>query len=362
MANRGIPAGQTDYAVPPGDTLKENLDYLNMSQKELADRMGMAQKTINEIIKGKAPITPETATKLESVLGVEASFWLAMEANYRADMARLENREQIEKECPIAAGFPYSEMSNNGWIPSTRKREEKVEHLRRFFRVASLENVPDLPFAANFRRKETQNTSFYALMAWLRQGERIAEDIRTEPFSADALRRSIPELRSLSSCPQGFDEKVTSICAACGVAVTFVPHIKGTSVNGATRWISPTRALVSVSLRHRYADVFWFSFFHELGHILKGHGKKGTFISTDEECPVETQEREREADDFARDTLIPPDRFDTFVKENTFTDGAVLSFSDTIGIHPGIVWGRLAKEGHVNWNRIPRRRLSLQFA
>ena len=360
MGIKKIPAGKTDYAIPPGSTLQETLEYIDMSQKEFAGRMGMAPKTVNEIIKGKAPITAETAIKLETVLGISAGFWTAMEANYRTDKARLENQKGLAHEHSIASEFLcYADMSKLGWVDSTREKDKKVESLRSFFGVASLENIPSLPYAANFRLKESSRTSFYAIMAWLRQGERMAKDIKTEPFSLEKLRGAIPRLRALSSCPEGFGEKIIDICAKCGIAVSFIPHIKGAPVNGAVRWLSPTKALVSVSLRYAYADIFWFSFFHELGHIIKEHKKSEPFISYSQ-SPVQCRQ-EDEADEYAKDILIPPAPFDSFLQKNLLTCQAVEVFSEEIQIHPGIVWGRLAKEKRIGWDAIVPHRLKLEF-
>lgn len=361
MAIRKIPAGETDYAVPPGRTLQETLEHIDMTQKEFANRMGMAPKTINEIIKGKAPITAETAIKLETVLGISAAFWTAMEANYRTDKARLENKKKIALEQEIAGEFRcYAEMSRLGWVEPTRAKGEKVEFLRSFFGVASLENIRVLPYTANFRLKESPRTSFYAIMAWLRQGERMAADIRTEPFSLEKLHDAIPRLRSLTSCRPGFWEKIVSLCAGCGVAVSFVPSLKGAAINGAMRWLSPKKALVTVSLRHAYSDIFWFSLFHELGHIIKGHQKSEPYISYLQSSVRSKQESE--ADMYARDVLIPPASFDSFLCKRIFTRSSIADFSKEIQIHPGIVWGRLAKENFVKWEEAAPHRLKLKFA
>ena len=74
--------------TPPGSTIQDMLNERGMTQAMLADYLGRPRKTINEIIKGKTRITPETALQLESVLGVEAEFWLTREANYRLAQLR----------------------------------------------------------------------------------------------------------------------------------------------------------------------------------------------------------------------------------------------------------------------------------
>ena len=108
--------GKTDYAVAPGETIKENLEAIGMTQSDLSIRLGMSAKTVNEIIAGKAPITVKTAAGLESILGIPSAFWLRMEALYRADLARLEERKRLEEEFARAKEFPCKDMNCNGWI------------------------------------------------------------------------------------------------------------------------------------------------------------------------------------------------------------------------------------------------------
>ena len=91
-----------NYAVPPGSTLLETIESLTMSQAELVSRMGRPPKTINEIVKGKASITPETALQLEKVLGIPATYWNNAERNYREILARIENERQLEVTQPAS--------------------------------------------------------------------------------------------------------------------------------------------------------------------------------------------------------------------------------------------------------------------
>jgi addiction module HigA family antidote len=94
LANQFIP----DYAIPPGETLLDTIKALGMPQAELAERTGSPKKTINKIIKGKAPITPDTALQLERVLGVSAAaFWNNLEKNYRETLARLAEQERLQE-------------------------------------------------------------------------------------------------------------------------------------------------------------------------------------------------------------------------------------------------------------------------
>ncbi|MDB9535667.1 HigA family addiction module antitoxin [Dolichospermum planctonicum CS-1226] len=89
-----------DYVSHPGDTLLEVLEDRGMTQAELAERTGRPKKTINEIIKGKAAITPETALQLERVFNIPASFWNNRERHYREFLAQKEEKKRLAKQVP----------------------------------------------------------------------------------------------------------------------------------------------------------------------------------------------------------------------------------------------------------------------
>src|SRR5437870_13592790 len=87
-----------DYAIPPGETLRERLAQLNLSQAELAMRANLSTKHVNQIIQGVAPITFETAIILERVTGLPAAFWNRREADYREGLLRAKRPELTAKD------------------------------------------------------------------------------------------------------------------------------------------------------------------------------------------------------------------------------------------------------------------------
>jgi len=116
----------------PGDTLAEHIEYIGMSQAELADRMGRPKKTINEIIRGKAQITPETALQLERVVGIPADFWMKKEQNYRLRLAEIDEAEKRLDETDRIKCFPLKEMIKKGWIVCEKGLEYEKNALLSF--------------------------------------------------------------------------------------------------------------------------------------------------------------------------------------------------------------------------------------
>src|SRR5690348_15073957 len=107
---------QPSYSIPPGTTLRETLESMGLTQSDLAERTSRPKKTINEIVQGKAAITPETALQLEQVLGIPAAFWNDLERRYRASLAREAERKQLVEYLPWLSDFPVREMISRGWI------------------------------------------------------------------------------------------------------------------------------------------------------------------------------------------------------------------------------------------------------
>ena len=338
----------SDLAIPPGEFLAEVLDDLGMSQADLARHMGRPTQTINEIVKGTKALIPETALQLEQVVGVLAHVWLGLEAEYRLVGARRREEQQVKEETRLLSSFPYAEMVKLGCLPAERKAEDKVRQLRRFFNVASLQQLGQLPaYAAAFRLGGTREASGYGLAAWLHCGQLEATAATVEPFDRAKLTALVPGLRSLTTAPaHQVAAELRSRLAECGVVFTLFLHFPKTYGQGATFWTQPgKKAVLLMSNRGRYADIFWFSFFHELGHILK-HGNSATFVEITDDADEKTPQ-EAEADQFARDTLIPPAPYQAFTLAGQFTGEAITRFALSVGIHPGIVVGRLQHERQV---------------
>ncbi len=328
---------------PPGVTLRELLEQRGISQAELAGRMGRPKKTINEIIRGKAAITPETALQLELVLRVEAEFWNRREQGYREYLARVQERARLQAHAQWLKQFPVSSMAHHGWIRKCTDRPSQVRELLQFFEVGSPEQWSRLQARQKvaFRCAKAFRADPPEIAAWLQQGLRTAEALPCKPFEEEAFHRCLCQVRGLTcATPESFVPGLRRLCAEAGVAVALVPELPRSRVSGATRWITPTKALIQLSLRYKTNDHLWFTFFHEAGHILL-HGKRAIFL----ESGTSTDEMERQADAFAADTLIPGADFRRFTERRDFSGGSVRNFAKKVGVAPGIVVGRLQHEG-----------------
>lgn len=355
MAERFEHDYRPDSVSPPGETLQEMLDERSFSQAELATRMGRPKKTINEIVKGKAAITPETALELELVLGVPAAFWNAREKDYRADLARRAQSAQLARQIQWMRRFPVKALMERGWMPSATKPEDKVRALLSFFGVASDDQWDALATAhqAAFRKSAAFESSPEALTAWLRCGVIRAHEIECDSFDRDRFLQVLQDVRELTTeDPSIFQPEMTRLAASAGVAVAFVPQLPKSRVSGATRWLNQDTALIQLSLRYKTDDHFWFTFFHEAAHILL-HGKKLIFL----EVSKHQGDLEEQANRWAADFLIPPDEYTAFVAADDLAMTSISAFAAHLGIAPGIVVGRLQHDGHLphsHCNRLKR--------
>ncbi len=344
LRNRYVP----DYAVPPGETLRETLEAISMSQADLADRTGRPKKTINGIIMGKVALTPDTALQLEHVLGIPASFWNNLERQYQEARARQNENNRLEQQLDWLKSIPVPALKRLGWIRTEETPTNQLREVLRFFAVASPEQWDALwrnPQAV-FRKSPAFESNLGAVAAWLRQGEIEARQVDCAPFDADQFRSALLDVRRLTKePPEVFLAEVVCVCARAGVAVVFVPELPGTRLSGVARWLSATKALIQLSLRYKTDDHLWFTFFHEAGHILL-HGRRDVFIENDQSTGAD--DKEAEANRFASDFLINPNDLAYFTKERRhFSKTDIADFAQQIGVAPGIVVGRLQHDGRV---------------
>jgi addiction module HigA family antidote len=333
-----------DTVSSPGETLLETLETIGMPQVELARRMDRPVKTINEIIQGKASITAGTAMQLEQVLGVSASFWLRREQRYQEYLARHAEEHQRKKWTRWLKEFPMQEMIRRGWISSSAGKAQQVSESLKFFGVASPEawcNVWEHK-DVEYRTSSPLHSNFGAVTAWLRRGEIEAREIECAPYNAGVFRDALSRIRALTlESIHVVQEELIRLCANAGVAVVFVQEFPDTGIYGATQWLTPSKALIQLSFLHQTDDQFWFTFFHEAGHILR-QGKRKIFLETDQRTQAHA---ELEADRFASNMLIDPVQWRQFIAGDSYrTRAGIVEFAQKLGIAPGIVVGRLQHE------------------
>jgi HTH-type transcriptional regulator/antitoxin HigA len=337
-----------NYLVGPGDFITEWMEDEGINAAELARRLGVSQKHVSELRHGQAPLSQAIALDLERVTGVPARRWNQMEALYQEDRVRLAERARLADDYDRVAEFPLAYLRKLGFVRSTaRDKAAVVEEVLRFFRLGDISAWDKVwgGTAIAYRQAARASDKPEHMSAWLRAGELTTPVKDLPPYDEEALRSLIPKLRHLTrGDPRWYIGQVVNLMADVGVALAFVPEVPGLGVHGATRWIHG-HPLIQLSLRGKKDDQLWFTLFHEIGHLLL-HRRDAIYVAE------ANTSAEREADEFAADSLIPPELAEDLPGRRRL--GEVTAFAERIGIAPGVVIGRIQRlTGDFSWgNRL----------
>jgi HTH-type transcriptional regulator/antitoxin HigA len=336
-----------EEVLHPGVTLSEILEELEMSRKEFALRTSKPEKTIIAILRGSSSITPEMAVLFENTTKIPAHFWINKQSRYNEFKARKQRKQAVEKAEEWTRTFPYTVMANYEWVPKTRKIEEKTINLFEFFAISTHEAweklyiESQLKVAAYASLKHTHEPQ--AISAWLRQGEIEAEKCTVPELNKKTLKQNLYEIKSIMAAhPKDFFQLVRNLCMEAGVKVFYTPILPKVPISGSTRWIKDT-PVIQLSARYKQNDRFWFTFFHEVGHILL-HGKK--YISLEginfsDADPV----KEQEAHDFAEGWTFSKSEEKELLSEKQIDENLIIKYANRFNTHPALIIGRLQHKG-----------------
>ena len=327
---------EPDYAIPPGETLQEVIKSLGMSQKGLAERTDLTVQSLNRIVKGTQPITYETANRLELATGVPAAMWNNLEAQYREQLARIHERERFQDDLDWLREIPLTELVKRGALPRLRDKVGQLREVLKFYGVSSVEawhQIWESPAVAA-RRSPCFESKIGPASAWIRLGELQARAIECRTFERVRFRKALEQIRYLTGEPvHVFEPEMKRLCAESGVAVALVREMQKVPWNGATKWLTPQKAMILLCLRGKGEDKFWFSFFHEAGHVLHDNKKDLLINDGSQEDP-----REKRANEFASEFLIPC-KYDDAIRRIRSKEG-IVQLAHELGIAPGIAAGR----------------------
>ncbi len=341
---------ERELLSPPGDTIQETIDFIKMSQAELADRLGKTAPKVHDLITGKEPITYNTALQLEKVLGIDAQFWLNREMNYRTKLARIEQEEALEEAKEWLQQQPIKELKKCGYIKTEKQGAAMVAETLEFYGVVDTNKwqtryINEYASAA-YRKSEAHQIALGSIAAWLRIGELEMQKLQLPEFDKDAFKNVLEELKKLvAEHPDGFAKQLQQKCAKVGVAVVLTMCLPKAPVSGATRWFR-SNPLIQLTDRHKTNDHFWFTFYHEAGHVLL-HGKKEIFFEEFEGYKPD-RIKEEEANRFASKQLLP-EKFEDELPFKIIEEDAE-TIAKKYNTHPAIVIGRLQHMGLVKYN------------
>ncbi|EKS39843.1 ImmA/IrrE family metallo-endopeptidase [Afipia broomeae] len=337
----------------PGDTLSNLLSRKSVTLDAFAKDTDWGVDRVRGLLEGSIKIDDSIAAKLAHHLGGTKQFWLNRQASYDKALNRAVDSVPVAERDLWLKQFPQSDIASYGWVNKSVNRKEALKAYLSYFSV----NGPSEwhsryatifeDFA--FRTSPSMQSKIGPLSAWLRRGEIEADLLQCKPLSISTLKSNVDDMRKLTKVknPTYFLPRLRNLCADAGVAVVFVRAPSGCRASGATRYLSSDKAMIILSFRHLSDDQFWFTFFHELGHVIL-HSPSQTFVDDGMEGK---SEQEIEANAFAADILVPRERREELSDLKPGSQ-SVIRFATSIGIAPGIVVGQLQHSGIIRRNQL----------
>lgn len=345
-----------DYIIHPGETLAEVIENRDMTQRELAVRTGMTEKHISTVIHGQKSISAAFARKLEYALGIETSFWMNLQANYDCELLKFEELNNITEE-ELGVLKNLKEVSEAwikfGWLDREANPAVLVLDYRMIFGISNLLDTPKISYAAAYRA-QSKNASVdpYVLFAWQRMCELLTKNIKiADEVDANKLRLKIPDIkRVMFMRANQIQKKLSEIFSECGIAFRIVPNFTGAPVQGFIKRTEEGALILCMTLRQKFADIFWFTLFHEIAHILNGDTKQ-EFIDFDSV----SGDIEAKADRMAGEFLIDSEEYRAFIASKGYKRiSEIENFAASQNVKDYIVQGRLMKEEMIPWRARPR--------
>lgn len=343
---------QPDWASPPGHTISDILEERGINQEQFGERIGVTKDYASGLLDGRHPITREVAGLLSDALGASVDFWVTRERHYR-ELAAKQAAQKAEDGASWLQEIPYSDMAKFGWVPQARAINEKVANCLGFFGVPTIsawrQQYDGVLQAVAFRTSMTFEPMPGAVAAWLRQGTLEAEAIECAQWDQRGFAQALSDIRPLTrkKDPAQFIPQLQAICARYGVAVVIARAPSGCRASGATKFVSSSKALLLLSFRYLSDDHFWFTFFHEAGHLIL-HNDKALFLEGD---GMDTTQEEAEANAFSASILVPEDKV-PLIENVKLNAHEIIRMARVLGVSPGIVVGQLQHRGRLRRNQL----------
>lgn len=328
----------------PGYYLKEMVEESGLTQEDFAKRLGTTPKNLSILIRGEQSLSIDIATKLSRMYGTTINYWLNLQQTYDAMRAEFLSYEELKKEREVFKLIDYKYFRDNFELPDLpRKTDEQIKCVREFLSVASLTVLGEKDLAVSFRSYSDHLTPSNIVNANAMVQIAINKALRAEAakFNKKKFEDAVNFALTQTCNHRGFLPVVRKAFLEAGVVLVVLPNLKNSGINGATKKIDG-KIMLMVNDRRHYADTFWFTLFHEIGHIM--NGDYGITFKDNK------SESEDEADLYAQRSLIPQKQYEEFIsKHKSFDERTICEFAKLINQDPGIVYGRLQNDGKIEF-------------
>lgn len=351
-----------DLIIHPGETLQDILQNREMTQKELAIRTGVTEKHVSNIVNCLSPISTSFAKKLEYALGIDTSFWLNLQSIYEKELLEFEELHDIkDDEIAILKNLKdiVSYLQSIGILEKGLHADSKIIELRRIFNISSLVNIPRLSTVAAFRGSPKHPVDEYVLFAWQKICDLKINNITLEnKVNITKLITLIPKIKEAMFIDTlKVQTELEEIFASCGIIFTIVQNFKGAPVHGLIKYNDAGNIVLAMTIRGAYADIFWFTLFHEIAHIINNDIKEKLVDYIFEDDDVELR-----ANEIAKNILLDPQDYAKFVANKDFSLSEISKFARSQNVPNYILIGRLQKEGLLSYSDYPSEKLRYRWS
>ncbi|MFA7674189.1 MAG: HigA family addiction module antitoxin [Clostridia bacterium] len=335
----------------PGYYVNDIINDMEISQKEFAMRLDTSSKNISELVNGQIELSKEMALKLSSMTGTSLDLWLNLQKTYSGKVLEIEFRKAIDRQMCVFSQIDFSFFIKLGLLQDTKNKVENMKNLCSYLKISDMEILKRHDMLANYRKgtSAVEEKNVINSNVWLQTALNIGRQIETKEYNELKLKSYIQKIRTMTvDDPHAFIPLIKDGLSECGVSFVLLPTLKNSGIYGAVKWINERKVILAINDLRKYADAFWFSLFHEIKHVLQKKIKKVIVNGPDNILEIDAC-LEKEANEFAQNTLIPPLEYEnSFIRNRSYiTEDSIIEFADKIGIHPGIVVGRLQKDGLV---------------
>ncbi len=331
-------------AFHPGYYIKEIVEESRLTQEDFAKRLDTTPKNLSLLIRGEQSLSIDIAMKLSRMTGTSITYWLNLQNMYDVLIAEFKSEEELAKERVTFEYFDYKYFRDNYGLPNLpRNKDEQIRQVRNFLNVATLSVFAKRDMAVSFRNTTGKIATGNIIKAnvMVQIATNTALTIQAPKFHKKKFEDAVTYALTLTENHKEFYPLIRDAFLEAGVIFIILPNIPGSKTNGATKKVGHNIMLM-VNDRRLNADSFWFTLFHEIGHIINGdYG-----ISFEKE----TGEQEEAADKYAADSLIPPEKYQAFLKKEVFDLQTITAFANQIERDPGIVLGRLQNDGIIGFD------------
>lgn len=342
----------------PGEKIADCIQILGMSQKELSIRTGFSEKHISTVLNGSKDVSITFAKRVENATGLSAEKLMQEQVRYDAFQFEKEERNHIQAEefsilrqLHDVSGY----LKKINLLGKTKDEIDAIVEIRKFLGVSNLCTIPEITYNAAYRAQVKSNSRVnpYVLFAWVRMCERLTDHIDiASTVNTKKLRNNLPKIKELMFAKaHTIQTGLRKLFAECGIAFKVVEHFVGAPVQGFIKESHENRLILCLTVRQKRQDIFWFTLFHEIAHILHGDVKQ-RFVDFSVKSDMEA-----EADVFAGEVLLPSEAYRQFLLKRDTSFDAIHRFAMSQGVPDHIVIGRLLRDEFLSYNTEVAKRL-----